>query len=135
MGNQIFIFSTSLDSVNLDVMQSRFGPYIVRIDSPIDLARDINEALTRRQERFGGGVEGHCVRYDQGEVSGEDFDHWDFVELSYRQKPQCFRNEKEFRFVVINTNEHVCRVDGDHLIIDIGKPIDYAVSILGPDSS
>jgi len=133
MGNPIFIFSTSLEGVDIEQMRQRFGLYMVCIANPRQFATDINRSLEARAEKFGGGVEGTVVRYDHGDVSQSELDHWDFIKLSYSQKPVSYSSEMEFRFVAINTNEHELRLDTPYLEVDLGGSLDYISLVFDED--
>jgi len=132
MGNPIFIFSTSQEGVDIGAMRERFGRYVVCIENPVQLAQDITAHLACGPATFGAGVEGRIIQYNQGEVLDEELEGWDFIAMSYRQKPSNFGIEKEFRYIAINTNEHEHRIQCDYIEIDLGGPLEY-LTLIHPD--
>jgi len=49
--------------------------------------------------------------------------------LSYSQKPEAYRLEKEFRFVVIAMGKPRNWFDDDYLTADLGRALDYVAVI------
>lgn len=126
LGNPVYIFSTSLPEVDLDIMKKRFGQFIVQIDGPAQLANDITEHLMRRPEKFAGGIEGRMVSYNRGEIVDSDLDSYRRTTLSYSQKFIEFSDQFEFRFVAINMDRPSERRTLEYLEIDLGGPVSYA---------
>lgn len=49
--------------------------------------------------------------------------------ISYSQKPEAYRREREFRFVVIAMGQPQSWFDEDYLTIDFGHALDYVAVI------
>jgi hypothetical protein len=121
--NPKFIFSCSLPSADIDLLRERFGPWIVKIKQPRQLADDICAFADSLPYRF-AGVKGCVVQYNKGEKSLDELTITS-VPLSYSQKPAIFSAENEFRFMVIVTGKPSQWLDDDFLPIDLGHKLNY----------
>lgn len=127
--NPKFVLSCSLPGVDLRYLQERFGPWLVRINEPRRLAREISDYLGTLSNRFAGGVEGCFVHYNKAGRVRAGLTDAASIRFSYSQKPVSFNQEREFRFVVIAAETPSTWFDGDHLPIDLGRALTYVTVI------
>lgn len=128
--NPRFILCTSLPDVDLAHMVEKFGKYIVKIDNPKQLARDITSYLETLPLKFAGGIKGHRVKYNKGHKFDKEIDGVKMVTLSCSQKPDRFEKDCEFRFVAIvkgSPSDHLFDLyDEEILEINLNKKLTYA---------
>lgn len=126
--NPKFLLSCSLPGVDLEYLRSRFGAWVVRIDDPRRLAQEVSNHLGGLRDRF-TGVEGCVVHYNKGGKVRADLSNIASTRLSFSQKPEAYRPEREFRFVVIAMGKPRSWFDDDYLTIDLGRALDYVAVI------
>jgi hypothetical protein len=100
LGNAVFCFCTCLPNVELTHMSNTFGKYIVKIDDPKKLAEDINDYFINKGQRF--QIEGCRAIYNKGQKLGKKLSDSERFDLSYKQKPESFSADSEFRIVAMN---------------------------------
>jgi hypothetical protein len=132
-GNGLFCFCTSLPDVNLDHMKESFGKYIVKINEPRKLAEDINEYFIRNGQRF--LIVGCSVVYNKGQKLDKKLTNNERLDLAYKQKPEKFWPDYEFRIVAIKFGDPCnleCEfLDGQldmkckYIEVNLGKKMDY----------
>ena len=133
--NPIFICCTSLPVVNLNHMKN-LGKYIVKINDPRKLAEDINKYFISAEQKF--LIEGCEVVYNKVKDSDRKLTNNEILDLSYKQKPERFRDDCEFRIIAIKlsgTCTDECKflsgqpeqVDPKckYIEINLGKSLDY----------
>jgi hypothetical protein len=136
LGNAIFCFCACLPEVELDYMKDRFGKHIVKINDPRKLAEDINKYFISRGEKF--LIEGCKVVYNKGQKQDRELAVSERLDLSYKQKPESFSPDCEFRIVAIKfrkSSEQPCELRCKYLsgqfepckfiIVDLNKPLNY----------
>jgi len=135
--NPRFCFCTCLQDVNRDHMKKSFGKYIVEINNPKKLAEDINDYFTSNEEgKF--SIVGCNVIYNKGQESDRQLTKNEIVDLPYKQKPESFSADCEFRIVAMQLGESCtgeCKflseefeqVDPEcrYIEVKLGKPLDY----------
>jgi hypothetical protein len=106
----------------------KFGNFAVRIDDPLQLARDITRQLTTDGIlRATPVVECYRVAYNKGDQVETEPDHFARTRLSFTQKPNSFADEYEWRFASIDS-----RVAGERDLVTevydvvIGHALPYA---------
>jgi hypothetical protein len=99
----IFCFCTFLSDVNLDYIKEKFGKYIVKITDPEKLAEDIHDSLINTGQRF--LIEGCNVIYNKGQTLEKQLTDDERLDMSYKQKPESFILECEFRIVAFKSGE------------------------------
>ena len=117
-------------------MSEAFGKYIVRINNPRRLAEDINNYFISRGEKF--LIEGFKVVYNKGRKQERELTVNERLDLSYKQKPESFKPDREFRIVAIKfrkSSEQPCELRCKYLsgqfepckfiIVDLNKPLNY----------
>jgi hypothetical protein len=135
-GNATFLFCASLPEVNLDYMRERFGRYIVKINDPRRLAEDINDYFFSKGQRF--QIEGWNVVYNKGQKLDRKLTDNERLDLPYKQKPESFIHDCEFRIVAIKFGEpckQECKyLDGQFeqvepeckfIEVNLGKQLNY----------
>jgi len=98
-GNPKFCLCTCLPEVDLGHMRRTFSQHIVRIGNPRQLAEDIHDYYVNKGVRV--LIEGCRVVYNKGHKADRMLTRNERVDLAYKQKPDRFRRDCEFRFVVI----------------------------------
>lgn len=98
-GNAKFCLCTCLPEVDLGHMREAFGKYIVRIGNPRQLAEDIHYYYVNKEVRV--LIEGCTVVYNKGQKLDRALTNNEMVDLAYKQKPETFSADCEFRFVAI----------------------------------
>ncbi len=102
-GNATFCLCTCLPDVSLDYMKERFDRYIVKIKDPKKLAEDINDFFIGEAQSF---VIVACkVVYNKGQKLDRTLTINERLDLAYKQKPESFCPDCEFRIVAINSGE------------------------------
>jgi hypothetical protein len=138
-GNAIFCFCTCLPSVDFGHMK-KIGKYIIKIDDPRKLAEDINDYLFDTEQKF--LIVGCNVVYNKGQKFDEKLTDNERLDFSYKQKPEGFSLDCEFRIVAIKyvTCDPECKfidVNGRHdpkckyIEINLGKKLDYLSLVKG----
>ncbi len=101
-GNKIYCFCTCLPEVDRTHM-SKFGKYIVTIKDPKKLAEDINNYFVNNKQNF--LVIGCNVVYNKGQEFDRELGKNERLDFSYKQKPERFWPDCEFRIVAIKLGE------------------------------
>jgi hypothetical protein len=135
--NGTFCFCMSLPDVDLNHLKNDFGGHIVEINNPRRLAEDINEYLISTGQNF--IIEGCKVVYNKGQELKEPLTDNERTDLSYKQKPDSFWPDWEFRIVAIRLEppcKDECRYlsgqfeqvepDCKFVSVSIGKRLQYA---------
>ena len=135
LSNARFCFCTSLPDVDLAYMKKQFGSFIVKIKEPRQLAEDIYDYLICNGEKY--RIEGRKVDYNKGRKLERQLTDEERLDLSYKQKPEKFIDDCEFRIVAIKVGE-VCNefckfldVDGvvepkcKFIEVNLGKKLSY----------
>jgi hypothetical protein len=140
--NPRFCFCTFLPKVNRDHMKT-LGKYIVNINNPRKLAEDINNYFANKEEgKF--VIEGMDIVYNKGQESDRQLTNNEKADLAYKQKPESFSPDCEFRIVAIKLGEVCTREckfidkyfdekfepvepvpDCKFIEVNLGKPLDY----------
>jgi hypothetical protein len=132
-GNAIFCLCTCLQDVNRDHMKDKFGKYIVKIDDPRKLAEDINDYFISKEQKF--LIVGCRVVYNKGQELEKKLTDNERVDMSYKQKPESFIPDCEFRIVAIKFGEP-CKDECKYLSgqfepeckfieLNLGRQLDY----------
>jgi len=103
LGNARFCFCTCLQDVDRNHMKDSFGKYIVKINDPRKLAEDINDYFISTGQRI--LIEGCRVVYNKGQKLDRKLTRNERVDLSYKQKPESFSLDHEFRIVAFKLGE------------------------------
>ncbi|MHC5083070.1 MAG: hypothetical protein ACYTET_03925 [Planctomycetota bacterium] len=117
--NPTYSFCTVLPAGNCDQISKKFGKYIVKINKPLTFAEEINNYLNSPSRFL---VEGHKVLYNKGQNLGTILSDDDRIELSYKQKPEDYSQENEFRFVAIDLASQEYE---EFLKIELNKTLEY----------
>lgn len=138
--NPRFCFCTCLPEVDHNHIKT-LKKYIVKINNPRKLAEDINDYFANN-EQGKYSIVGFNVIYNKGQESGKQLTTNEIVDLDYKQKPERFRDDCEFRIVAIKLGK-VCDgeckfFDGpserdderndpecEYIKIELGKKLDY----------
>lgn len=142
-GKAVFCFCTCLQDVNCDHMKDKFGKYIVKIDDPRKLAEDINDYLNSKEQKF--LVVGCRVVYNKGQKLEMKLTDNEKLDMAYKQKPESFSLEREFRIVAIKFGEP-CKEECKFLSgqfeqvepeckfieVNLGRQLDY-LSFVNPE--
>lgn len=136
IGNPVFCFCTCLPDVELAHMSKTFGKYIVEINNPKRLAEDINEYFISKGKRF--LIEGCKAVYNKGQTMDRELTDNERFDLPYKQKPEKFCPDCEFRIVAIKFGEpckEECKYlsgqfepiepDCKFIEVTLGKPLKY----------
>jgi hypothetical protein len=122
-------------------MMEAFGKFIVRIDDPAKLAEDIHDYYVNKGVRV--LIEGCRVVYNKGQEVDRMLTANERLDLAYKQKPERFSPDCEFRFVAIKFGEpcpEECRFIGGQgskcrfeecQTVASGRPLEYLVFIGG----
>jgi len=102
-GNAIFCLCTCLQDVNRDHMKDKFGKYIVKIDDPKKLAEAINDYFISKEQKF--LIVGCRIIYNKGQKLEKKLTDNERLDMAYKQKPESFSLEREFRIVAIKFGE------------------------------
>ncbi|MCK4888013.1 MAG: hypothetical protein KAS96_11545 [Planctomycetes bacterium] len=103
LGNPIFCFCTCLPDVDPRHMSKIFGKYIVTINDPKQLTEDINDYFISDGRRF--LIVGCKVVYNKGQKLEEKLGKNERLDMAYKQKPESFSPDCEFRIVAIKLGE------------------------------
>lgn len=136
LGNAVFCFCTCLPEVDLAHMSNMFGKYIVKIDDPRKLAEDINDYFISIGQKF--LIEGCKVVYNKGQKLNRELTNNERLDLSYKQKPESFSLDFEFRIVAIKfrkSSEQPCELKCKYLSgqfepcrfigVNLNRPLNY----------
>jgi hypothetical protein len=121
--NSIFPFCCSNTSADLEKMKSLFGPYAVKIVSPVSLAIEMDYFLNGDDGKSGPFlVSGKDVEYNKELLIEDGRTPEELTDLAYTQKPAKFSEEKEFRFCLMALGEKYLQSNNstDYLTIDLG---------------
>jgi hypothetical protein len=135
-GNAIFCLCTCLKDVNRDHMKDKFGKYIVKIDDPKKLAEAINDYFISKEQQF--LIVGCRVVYNKGQKLEKKLTDNERLDMAYKQKPESFSPDCEFRIVAIKFGEpckEECKyLDGQFeqvepeckfIEVNLGRQLDY----------
>lgn len=133
-GNAFYLFCMSEPPVNLDQMRKNFGKHIVKINNPRIFAEDIyNYFVSIGQDLL---IYGCKVMYNKGQKLDRELEKNERLDLPFKQKPNSFKTDCEFRFVAIKLKElcnQECKyLDGEkdlecqYIQIKLDKRLDYA---------
>src|ERR1017187_10284578 len=103
--NPTYLLCCSIPSVDVGKMRNKFGPFVVVIHNPVELAIDLDYFLKRDGTKPGVQIVGARVSYSKGNTTGFDqSEEQSLVELPLRQKPpdQGFEEECEFRYCLVD---------------------------------
>lgn len=109
-------------------LPKRFGNHVVRIDDPLQLARDVAERMTLDGFPRDTPVL-ECVRivYDKGEKRSKEPGPFERTQLNLSQKPPRYSDEYEFRLATIDPRPRGERVlEDEYHDVVIGRPLPYA---------
>jgi len=134
-GNQVYCFCTCLPEVNRAHMLEKFGKYIVKINEPKRLAEDIKDYFINNGQNF--LIECCKVVYNKAQKLDRELTDNERLDLSYKQKPESFSPDCEFRIVAIKLGK-VCKDECKFLsgqfeqvepeckfIVNLNKPLNY----------
>ncbi len=138
--NTVYCFCTCLPNVNLSYMSEKYGEYIVKINKPRKLAEDINDYLVSKGQKF--LIEGCKVVYNKGQKLDRELTDNERLDLSYKQKPESFGPDCEFRIVAIKFGQ-LCKEECEYLTgqfeqadqdcrfieVNLNKPLNYLSSV------
>lgn len=100
--NPTYLFCTSLNTVDPQLLVSRFGQALVESHDPEAFFKAIHRAVD--PEGYSGRtiafVDCFPVRYDKGEVHTRPDDDWR-IRVSFGQKPAAYSIEQEYRCAVV----------------------------------
>ena len=130
LGGAIYVLSFSGPNVDQCFLREKMGVFIVRLDDPEGLCRDIERYMVSRGIRTFNGVHGHSVKYTKSHTIRRDMDAGQRAELSVTQKPDTFRQECEYRLYTILNQHPQCPV-AEFLNVDLGGPVQYAKVLRG----
>jgi hypothetical protein len=129
VGNPKYLFCTSLPTIDLDLMKSRFGDSIVEIAAPIDLAKDLCSYFEHSPFRLVGGIEGCRVHYTKGDTFPKPLGSVEQAQLSYSQKPAFYAREHEFRYVAMLFWSHHAPASPAHVDVNLNKRLSYVANV------
>ena len=137
--NPVYCFCTCLPEVNCAHMLEKFGKYIVKINEPKRLAEDINDYFISKGQKI--LIEGCRVVYNKGQKLDRELTDNERLDLSYKQKPESFSPDCEFRIVAIELGD-LCKDECKFLSgqfeqvepgcksigVNLNKPLNYLSS-------
>ena len=126
IGNPTYLFCTSRTSIDLNLMRSKFGDFVALISEPRRLALDLCHYFQTSEYKLAGGIEGCCVQYTKDTVIQTELSSFQIGQLSYSQKPEKYKEDKEFRYVAIFFHESQDGEFPTYLEIDLNKKLTYA---------
>lgn len=104
-GNAIYILCCSSENVDLAVLRRKMGPFVIQINDPEQLARDIAAFLHENNVKLFGEIQCRMVSYTKGKLNIDKLDAMERAELSIVQKPPFFAEDCEQRlYAIINTH-------------------------------
>jgi hypothetical protein len=124
LGNPMFLFCTSLPTVDTDLLKRNFGPFLVKIENPVQRRADIHRAMESTGRR--GRVVAANVEYTKGDLVAADPGSSEGARLSYVQKAREFSEEHEFRFVAIIGGAVRPTDLPEYIDLDLGGQVSYA---------
>ncbi len=117
-------------------MKKTFGKYIVKINDPKKLAEDINDYFIRTGQKI--KIEGCMAVYNKGQKLEKKLTDNERLDMAYKQKPESFSLEREFRIVAIKFGEpckEECKYlsgqfeqvepDCKFIEVNLGRQLDY----------
>ena len=117
-------------------MLENFGKYIVKINNPRKLAEDINDYFVSNGQNF--LIVGCKVVYNKRQKQDKKLTDNERSDLAYKQKPEKFWPDYEFRIVAIkfiNASEQPCELKCKYLSgqfepckfieVNLNKPLNY----------
>jgi hypothetical protein len=127
--NPVFIYCFSYPpDGDVQRLPRKFGDFVVRIDDPRQLARDVTRQMTNDGIlRETPVVECHRVSYNKGMKEEVSPDHFTRTRLNYTQKPVSFSGEYEYRFASVDCRGVRNRnLSAEAYEVVIGRPLPYA---------
>lgn len=131
LGNPIYILSCSTEDVDLVFLKRKMGPFIIRINDPLQLAYDIAAYLKEQEIKFFGEVRYRAVGYTKGAVINTAHNAMERAELSIAQKHPHFSEEKEQRLYAIVNTHCPTPLLTSHLEINLGRRLPYVEILHG----
>ncbi len=117
-------------------MKDKFGIYIVKIDDPRKLAETINDYFISKGQNF--LIVGCRVIYNKGQKLERKLTDNERLDMAYKQKPESFSLEREFRIIAIRFGEpckEECKFisgqfeqfepDCKFIEVSLGRQLDY----------
>jgi hypothetical protein len=132
-GNKKYLFCTCLPEVKRYHILKNFGKHIVKINEPRRLAENTNNYFISKCQKI--LIEGCRVVYNKGLKLDRELNDNERLDLAYKQKPESFKFDCEFRIVANKLGEvceHECKfLDGlaepscEYIYVDLNKSLDY----------
>jgi hypothetical protein len=127
--NPVFVYCFSYPpGGDITLLPAKFGRFVVQVDEPLQLARDLTVRMTEDGVlRRTPVVECHRVVYNKGEKSQQVEDHFQRTRLNFMQKPSSFADEYEYRLASVD-----CRGVGNRETtqgfydVIVGRALPYA---------
>jgi len=85
----------------------KFGNFIVKITNPKKLAKSITNYLEKQSFKCFGGIEGNQVSYNYENAILQKPNSQELSKLSCFQKPNSYKDENEFRFIITTENKYI----------------------------
>ena len=122
--NPLYLLCTSGEDVDLNYLR-KMGSFIVRINDPVALLNDIENAkpINSKMEKIGKCVI-EKVLYTKGQIESFDPDSKEAVYRSFIQKPSSYEKECEYRFIV-TTRPLLNETPDKFLFYDFNRKLDY----------
>ena len=111
-------------------MRPKFGDFVALISEPTRLALDLCHYFQTSKYRLAGGIEGCCVQYTKDAVIQTELSSIQNAQLSYSQKSEKHKEEKEFRYVAILFHKPQDGKFPAYLEIALNKKLTYASRIV-----
>ena len=124
---RIFIFCTSLTTIDSKFQEDQFGKNIVEIFDVPKMAEAFREAiLTSKLSSYGVQfIDRFKVTYNKGDImsANDEFD----PKLYYGDKPEMYKPERDFRFaIMLKLNKNSDCVLDKHVYLKMANPDSYA---------
>lgn len=111
---------------SLELLPNKFGRYVVKINDPSRLGQEITDYLCVHN-RIAAPVECVKVQYNHRQLFNEIPPISEIPKLSFANKPNHYRDEYEYRFVLILGIFQPINVQEDKCYdIHLNKKLDYA---------
>lgn len=118
-----YVLCCATKDVDISNLRKKMGEYIVKINDPSALAREMENFLENNRVPTLNGVHGRLVEYTKNEVRHGEPDNFD---LSLRQKNRGYVEESEYRLFFILSRQDSRFVQENHFHIDLGRPLKFA---------
>ena len=115
--NKIYAMCCHLDLES--ARTTNHGKYIVKINNPLYLAKELTKTLKNSKSKHFGGIEGVQIDYNKGDEKDTRLAPDSETRLAYSQKPKNFSHEREFRFIFIRKD-----YAGDNITLNLDGGID-----------